>query len=132
MLVESAHVQAGCRVGGRAVRGRRRLLEGTMRKRMAIAGGVAAAVGGYVAASAIVYDRLTRVPGGCPPSLMRNTPEWFSVPNPPEFDASPWFMPAPEAVSFPSRDEKITISGWYIAADDPNAPAVIVVHGHMA
>src|SRR4051812_46376480 len=103
-----------------------------MRKRMANAGGVAAAGGGDGAASAIVYDRLTRVPGGCPPSLMRNTPEWFSVPNPPEFDASPWFMPAPEAVSFPSRDEKITISGWYIAADDPNAPAVIVVHGHMA
>src|SRR3954453_2704067 len=103
-----------------------------MRKRNATGGGVAAAVGGYVAASAIVYDRLTRVPGGCPPSLMRNTPEWFSVPNPPEFDGSRGLMPAPDAVSFPSRSDDITISGWYIGADDPNAPAVVVVHGHMA
>jgi dipeptidyl aminopeptidase/acylaminoacyl peptidase len=105
-----------------------------MLRRIAIGAGVAAIVGAgaYVGASAIVYDRLTSVPGGCPPSQVANSPAGFSVPNPPDFDPSPWFMPAPETVSFPSRDAGIMISGWYVPAEAADAPAVVIVHGHMA
>src|SRR3954447_16676545 len=107
---------------------------GTMLRRIAIGAGVVAlaGAGAYVGASAIVYDRLTSVPGGCPASQVTNSPERFKVPNPPDFDPSPWFMPAPETVAFPSRDSAITISGWYVPAADPDAPTVVIVHGHMA
>jgi uncharacterized protein len=105
-----------------------------MRRRVAIAALVLGtlAIGAYATASAIVWDRLTRVSGDCQPSVAANTPSAFVVPEPKTFDESPYFMPLPEEVTFPSRDPAITISGWFIRADQATAPVVIVVHGHTS
>lgn len=84
----------------------------------------------YGAASAVVYDDLTKVTGDCPASMAANTPEEFDTPDHPTFDATPYLMPAPDTVAFPSRDPAITISGWFISAPDKSAPAVVIVHGH--
>jgi dipeptidyl aminopeptidase/acylaminoacyl peptidase len=86
---------------------------------------------GYGAASAFVWDRLTRVPGGCHTEWLANDPTHFAFEPSIQFDTSPYQMPAPEAVRFPSRDPAITISGWWIPAGT-DAPAVVVVHGHTA
>ncbi|HEV8489269.1 MAG TPA: alpha/beta fold hydrolase [Candidatus Limnocylindrales bacterium] len=86
----------------------------------------------YAAASAIVWDRLTKVPGGCPASIAANTPAAFAVSGVADFDESPWLMPSPEDVSFPGRDPALTIRGWFIRAVDPAAPVVVLVHGHTA
>lgn len=86
----------------------------------------------YGAASAIVWDRLTRVSGGCPAAIAANTPAAFEVAAVAAFDESPYLMPPPEDVSFPSRDPALTIRGWFIRADDPAAPVVVIVHGHEA
>ena len=86
----------------------------------------------YGAASAYVWNTLTQVSGDCANSEAANDPTQFEVPTAkgPDFDESPYIMPAPEEVSFPSRDAAITISGWYVPAEDPSAPAIVVVHGH--
>jgi len=101
--------------------------------------------GGYAAGSALVWDKLTKVNGECHPEWQANDPTTFEFEPPapdatpipdavpvPSVDTAPYEMPAPEMVSFPSRDPAIHISGWWVAADDPSAPAVVVVHGHTA
>jgi uncharacterized protein len=94
---------------------------------------VVVAIGGigYGAASAFVMDKLTRVPGGCHTGWLANDPTNFAYEPPIQFDTTPYRMPAPEDVRFPSRDPAIAISGWWIPAGD-GAPAVVVVHGHTA
>jgi uncharacterized protein len=91
-----------------------------------------AAVSGYASASALVWDRLTRVDGACHPAWADNDPTGFVYPAPPVVDTSPYVMPIPEDVLIPSRDPGIDISGWWIASDDPAGPAVVVVHGHTS
>jgi dipeptidyl aminopeptidase/acylaminoacyl peptidase len=86
---------------------------------------------GYGAASALVWDKLTKVDGLCHPDWATNDPTHFTITEPP-IDTAPYTMPVPEDVTFPSRDPAITISGWWEPAEDPSAPAVIVVHGHTA
>lgn len=83
----------------------------------------------YVAASAVVWDKLTKVDGACHASWSTNDPTQFAVP---DLDTTPYLMPAPEDVTIPSRDAAIRISGWWVPASDPAAPAVVVVHGHTA
>jgi fermentation-respiration switch protein FrsA (DUF1100 family) len=95
---------------------------------------------GYGAASAVVYDMLTKVSGDCPPAWETNDPTNFKlmasdggpVPGYEDFDTSPYLMPEPEIVTIPSRDAGIEVSGWYIAAANPDAPTIIVVHGVTA
>lgn len=95
---------------------------------------------GYGAASAVVYDRLTKVSGDCPPAWESNDPTTFEllafeggpVKGHEDFDTTPYRMPEPEAVTIPSRDAGIEISGWYLPADAPDAPAVVIVHGLTA
>ena len=95
---------------------------------------------GYGAASAVVYDKLTKVTGDCPPAWAENDPTDFKlygydggpVPDREDFDTSPYFMPEPEVVTIPSRDAGIEVSGWYIPAAEPDTPTVIVVHGVTA
>jgi len=76
------------------------------------------------------------VPDECGGRWAENTPEAFEVPDSYVLDTSPWTMPAPEEVRFPSRDPGIDIVGWWLRAstgDTPAlAPAVIVVHGFTA
>jgi uncharacterized protein len=86
---------------------------------------------GYGAASAVVWDKLTKVDGGCHRAWATNDPTRFTV-DEPVVDTTPYLMPVPEAVSIPSRDPGIQVSGWWVPADDPSAPAVVVVHGHTA
>lgn len=99
-----------------------------------------AAFAGYGAASAMVYDTLTKVSGDCPSGWASNDPTSFDllasdggpVEGHATFDTTPYRMPVPEAVAIPSRDAGIELSGWYLQADEPGAPAVVVVHGVTA
>jgi uncharacterized protein len=92
---------------------------------------VAILVLGYGAASAVVWDKLTKVDGQCHPEWAQNGPTHFTITEP-AVDTTPYLMPAPQAVTISSRDPAIEISGWWVPADDPSAPAVVVVHGHTA
>jgi dipeptidyl aminopeptidase/acylaminoacyl peptidase len=83
----------------------------------------------YGVASAVVWDKLTKVDGGCHEEWASNDPTGFHQPG---VDTAPYVMPAPELVAFPSRDAAIQVSGWWVPARDPTAPAVVVVHGHTA
>ena len=95
---------------------------------------------GYGAASAVVYDKLAKVSGDCPPAWEANDPTSFEllafeggpVKGHEDFDTSPYLMPAPQTVTIPSRDTGIDVSGWYIPADTPDAPTVVIVHGLTA
>jgi dipeptidyl aminopeptidase/acylaminoacyl peptidase len=93
---------------------------------------VAVVVFGYGAASAVTWDRLTKVDGSCHPEWVRNDPTSFPDPDHPTVDTTRYAMPRPEDVRFPSRDPAITISGWWIPSTNPAAPAVVVVHGHTS
>lgn len=86
----------------------------------------------YLAGAFVVYDRLTRVPGTCHPDLAANDPTRFTVTEPPGFDAAPYYMPAPEVVTIPSRGGRVPLSGWFVRSGVEDAPAVVVVHGHTA
>lgn len=94
----------------------------------------------YIAGSAVVWDRLTRVPADCERKWGANRPEAFTFGDPSVLDTRPWAMPAPLDVRFPSRDPGIEIAGWWLPAAGPDsaagaaalAPAVIVVHGFTA
>jgi dipeptidyl aminopeptidase/acylaminoacyl peptidase len=102
-----------------------------LRRRIATVAGVVvlALFGAYGVGAGLVYNELTAVTGHCRSDVASNSPQHFG-PGHEGFDPAPWFMPPPEAVTFPSRDASLTISGWFIAGGDPNAPAVVVVHGH--
>jgi dipeptidyl aminopeptidase/acylaminoacyl peptidase len=99
-------------------------------RNLAIVLGVLALVG-YGGASAVVWDKLTRVDGQCHPEWLANDPTHFTIEEP-AVDTTPYLMPEPEDVTFPSRDPAIEISGWWVPAADRDAPAVVVVHGHTA
>jgi dipeptidyl aminopeptidase/acylaminoacyl peptidase len=90
----------------------------------------------YVSASAVVWDRLTSLPGPCGDRWASNTPEAFEVPDSYTLDTTPWAMPPPIDVRLPSRDPRIEIAAWWLpaAASESGgpAPAVIVVHGFTA
>ncbi len=93
---------------------------------------VAVVVFGYGAASAVTWDRLTKVDGKCHAEWAANDPTAFADPGHPALDTTAYAMPAPEDVSFPSRDPAVTVSGWWVPAADAEAPAVVVVHGHTS
>lgn len=94
---------------------------------------------GYGIASVIVYEKLTAI-GPCPRAWEANTPSRFSMNGPDgaplagheDFDSAPYLMPPPEDVRIPSRAAGIELAGWFIAAGDPRAPVVVVVHGRGA
>ena len=85
--------------------------------------GVAYFVMGY-----IVYTRLANVRGSCDMHLGNRPDHFTDITDWGVADLSPFFMPAYETVSFPSRQAKLQISGWYVEGD-PGAPAIIVVDG---
>jgi fermentation-respiration switch protein FrsA (DUF1100 family) len=81
---------------------------------------------GYSAASAYVYDQLSRITEVC--SGGRSDPASFRVDG---VDTEPYLLPAPQEVSFPARgDTGITIAGsWFAVGDGLDAPTVILSHG---
>jgi uncharacterized protein len=88
---------------------------------------------GYLAASFVVYDSVGRAPQACWPADAGNTPDHFSIPAPfPEDQQAAYQMPAPQDVTFASRDPQIPdakLAAWWIPAGKADAPAVILVHG---
>lgn len=95
------------------------------------------AIAGYGVASAMVYDEISKVSGDCPTAWAENDPSGFSVMNGDgspvagheTFDTAPYLMPEPEVVTFPSRDPGIEVHAWWIQAERPDAPAIVVTHG---
>lgn len=86
----------------------------------------------YFVVGYVLYNQLTDVSNTCQ-RFEANTPAAFSdITNYwgqfDELNYANYAMPTYEDVRFPSRQEGINISGWYVEAD-PAAPAVIVVHG---
>lgn len=92
-------------------------------------------VTGYAAAGLYVLNTGTQLPGGCHVEHASFTPAgwsnqtWVSGDWASAVDATPYFMPDYQAVSFASRDAAITIDGWLIPARAADAPVVIAVHG---
>ncbi len=83
-------------------------------------------VGAYMAASGLVYDRLSRARANCPDADIQD-PTTFTIAG---IDTLPYRMPAPQTVSFPARgDANVTIAAWWEPVANPSAPAVVLVHG---
>lgn len=67
----------------------------------------------YGVASAVVWDRLTKVSAeDCMRKWGENTPESFEYEGGSVLDTRPWSMPAPVDVRIPSRDPGIELAGW--------------------
>jgi dipeptidyl aminopeptidase/acylaminoacyl peptidase len=90
----------------------------------------------YGAASFVVYDQVGRAPQACWPNDQENTPTSFKVDS--KWDqslATAWPLPAPQDVTFTSRDPQIPdaqLAAWWIPAEGvaaADAPAVVIVHG---
>jgi dipeptidyl aminopeptidase/acylaminoacyl peptidase len=89
---------------------------------------LAVAVGGYLYASSVVYDKISLTVADCGGRFATNTPAAFTSP---DLDTTPFLMPDYEAVTIPSRDPGIELSAWYVPAERASAgPAVVLVHGH--
>ncbi len=90
---------------------------------------------GYLGVSFMIYDSLGKAPRACWEADRANTPQTFLIPKP--YDATlaaTYAMPAPQDVSFHSRDPQIPdakLAAWWIPAASAKAdtPAVILVHG---
>jgi dipeptidyl aminopeptidase/acylaminoacyl peptidase len=111
-----------------------------MRRRVLIIGAVSlvlliAVV--YLGVGAYMYNVISAVKPGCETHLedLRNTPSAFSARSDEahaQADMAGFEMGVYEEVKFPSREDKLTIDGWYVPAqgvDEAVAPAVILVHG---
>lgn len=85
-------------------------------------------IAAYAGMGCVIYNELADVEGSCDEHLA-NRPDLFELhPEWPSLDVSPYFMAEYEVVRFPSRQEGISIAGWWID-NDPDAPAVILVDG---
>ena len=82
----------------------------------------------YFAAGTLVYRQLGIARGSCDKHLANTPDHYTNLSDWPEFDMSPFFMPAYEDVRFPSRETGFEIAGWYVASD-PDKPAVILLDG---
>jgi uncharacterized protein len=82
--------------------------------------------GAYAYVGTRIYDDLSVAHANCDGEWSRQSPARFSVKG---IDTSPLVMPNYEDVTIPSRDQGILVSGWFIPAARPGAPAVVVVHG---
>ncbi|MEZ4668001.1 MAG: prolyl oligopeptidase family serine peptidase [Anaerolineae bacterium] len=94
------------------------------------------AVVGYLAGGTLVYNRLSIVQAHCEDTdlapFLANTPASFVSPSAYSENMSAYAMPAYQEVTFPAREDQVTISGWYVPAQDVDetiAPSVILVHG---
>ena len=83
----------------------------------------------YITVSYYMYDNLSRVTAGggehaqhIPSAFTLNLEKWSS------FEVQPYFMPAYETVSFPSRQPGLNLAGWFVPGQ-PGSPAIILTHG---
>jgi uncharacterized protein len=92
--------------------------------------GLVLASAAYLGVSWMLYTRLATVLPACAGEYTENTPAFFSAEQfNPNLDLSPYFMPIYKTVSIPSRDPDITLNAWFVPADVPDAPAVLITHG---
>ena len=75
----------------------------------------------YLGVGAYVYNVISAVKPGCQTHIedMKNSPSAFSAPDDDahaQADMTGFQMGAYEEVKFPSRDDKLTIDGWYVPA----------------
>lgn len=88
-------------------------------------------ISGYMGIGYFLYDTLADIDGRCGnhrlnrPDLFTDVRDYWEDY---DFDPEPYYMPVYEEVTFDSREDGITISGWYVE-QELNAPTVIVVHG---
>jgi dipeptidyl aminopeptidase/acylaminoacyl peptidase len=88
---------------------------------------VLVATAGYAAASVYVYDRLSSTVALCP-GTPPNDPTSFVVEG---IDTAPYVMPPAQSVMFPARgDPAVIIDAWWEPAATPDAPTIVLVHGH--
>lgn len=84
----------------------------------------------YLVAGAAIYNRLSIATPKCEASSITpqtNTPSAFRAEGK-TLDMTPYEMPDYEEVNFSSRGENLTLSGWYVPAQDA-MHTVILVHG---
>jgi len=98
---------------------------------LAILMGLAMLLGSaYLGAAVLVYDNASSVVPDCDGNYVGYSPAEWSPPGwATEFDAEPYFTSDYETVRISSRDPGIELNGWWLAADEAEAPAVVVVHG---
>jgi len=89
----------------------------------------------YLGVGAAMYNVISGVKPGCEAHLENraNSPQAFSVQSYDiQADLAPYAMSGYQEVTFPSRDDYLTIDAWYVparGADEADASAVILVHG---
>ncbi|MGD8682708.1 MAG: alpha/beta fold hydrolase [Chloroflexota bacterium] len=87
----------------------------------------------FFGTAALVYDVASRVSADCGGHYAGYTPADWSPPRwASGFDPELYFTSDYRSVRFPSRDAGIELHGWWLPADDPGAPAVVVIHGRSA
>lgn len=90
---------------------------------------------GYAAGGSVVYSQLSDVTPLCKNydnvEWLSNTPSAFVATGTYDTDLTPFAMTDFQDVSFPSREDNITIKAWYVPApaDEASAGTVILVHG---
>lgn len=91
---------------------------------------------GYVAGGVVVYNQISVVQSECKhyktTEWLQNTPKAFVATGESDADLKPYGMSAYQDVSFPSREDQVTIKAWYVpaqGADEATAPSVILIHG---
>ena len=91
---------------------------------------VAAAPIAYVSLGIILYNRLATVLPKCAGAFADNSPAHFTAATyNPDLDTSPYLMPDYQEVSIASRDPRVTLAGWFIPAEEPGAPTILIIHG---
>ena len=91
---------------------------------------------GYVAGGVVVYNQISIVQSACKhyktTEWLQNTPKAFVATGESDADLKSYGMSAYQDVSFPSREDQVTIKAWYVPAqgvDEATAPSVILIHG---
>ena len=83
--------------------------------------------------SAAVYEQAARVEPDCGGHYQGYSPAAWSGPRwATDFDPEPYLTSDYETVRMPSRDDGIELHTWWLPADDPAAPAIVVIHGRSA
>lgn len=84
----------------------------------------------YLGAAALVYEEASRVAPDCDGHYVGYSPARWAPPRwATDFDPEPYFTSEYETVRIPSRDPGIDLHAWWLPAEDPAAPAIVVVHG---
>jgi len=85
----------------------------------------------YFSAGFVLYRRFANVQGSCDRHLTNRPDNYENLsgwPHWPESNLNAYLMPNYLDVHFPSRQDGLSIAGWYVEAG-PSAPVIIIVDG---